>query len=121
MVTNVALQQTKELINQATSISGHTVGNGGRSGLVDDAEDLKAGNGTSNLGGVALRVIEVRRDSDDGLGDLLAEVGLSCVLHLAKDHGRDLLGLEDALLALELGLDDGLLVLLDDLSNTMQA
>jgi hypothetical protein len=38
---------------------------GGR--LVDDAEDIESGDATSGLGGGTLRVVEVRRDGDDGL------------------------------------------------------
>src|SRR5712692_8794303 len=47
-------------------------------GLVDDAEDLKTGDLTRVLGGLALLVVEVRGNGDDRLGDLLTEVGL-CV------------------------------------------
>ena len=32
------------------------------------------------------------RDGNDSVGDLLAEVGLSGLLHLGEDHGRDFLG-----------------------------
>jgi len=59
-----------------------TVGNGGSSGLVDDTEDVETGNGTGVLGGLSLVVVEVGRDSDDGLLDLLAELGLGNLLHL---------------------------------------
>ena len=59
-----------------------TIGNGSGGGLVDDTEDVEARNGTSILGSLTLVVVEVGRDSDDGLLDLLAELGLSNLLHL---------------------------------------
>ena len=59
-----------------------TVGDGGSGGLVDDTEDVEAGNGTSILGSLTLVVVEVGGDSDDGLLNLLAELGLSDLLHL---------------------------------------
>ncbi len=37
-----------------------------------------------------LRVVEIGRDGDDGLGDLLAEIGLGGFLQLGEDHGGDL-------------------------------
>jgi hypothetical protein len=59
--------------------------------------------------------VEVGRDGDDGVGNLLAQVRLGNLLHLAKNHGRNLLGSELLLLAVDLDLDDGLAVLLNDL------
>jgi hypothetical protein len=49
------------------------------------------------------------------VGDLLAEIGLSDLLHLAKNHGRHLLRSELLLLASDLDLDDGLAILVNDL------
>jgi hypothetical protein len=49
------------------------VGERRRGRLVDDAQDLEAGDLAGVLGRLALRVVEVRRDGDDRLGDLLAE------------------------------------------------
>ena len=61
-----------------------------RSGrLVDDAQDFQAGDAAGVLGGLALRVVEVGRHSDDGLGDGLAEVSFGIGLDLGQDHGAD--------------------------------
>jgi len=59
-----------------------TVGNGGSCRLVDDTEDIQASDGTSIFGSLALIVVEVGGDGDNGLLDLLAELGLSNLLHL---------------------------------------
>lgn len=59
-----------------------TVSNSGSSGLVDDTENVQASNGTGILGSLTLVVVEVGGDSDDGLLNLLAELGLSNLLHL---------------------------------------
>jgi hypothetical protein len=67
------------------------VGQRGRRRLVDDAQDLEARDLAGVLGRLALRVVEVGRHRDDGLRDLLAEVGLGVGLQLAQDEGRDLL------------------------------
>lgn len=86
------------------------IGDGSGSGLVDDAEDVKPSNRAGVLRSLALRIREVRRDGDDGLGDLVAEVVAGDILHLGEDHGGDLLGSERLRLTLVDNLDLGLLV-----------
>ena len=70
----------------------HAVRHGGGSGLVDDPFHVQAGDLAGILGGLALGVIEVGGDGDDGLGDALAQIGLGVRLQLLQDHGGNLLG-----------------------------
>ena len=66
------------------------VGQRGRGRLIDDAHHFEARDLAGVLGGLALRVIEVSRDGDHRLGDLLAQIGLGRFLQLGEDHGGDL-------------------------------
>ena len=52
----------------------HAVGQCSRGGLVDDAQNLKAGDLSSVLGRLALRVVEVGRDSDNSIAYRLTQV-----------------------------------------------
>ena len=61
------------------------VGERRRGRLVDDALDVEAGDAAGVLGRLALGVVEVGRDGDDRLGDLLAEVVLGGALELDED------------------------------------
>ena len=67
------------------------VGEGRRGRLVDDAQDVQARDLAGLLGGLALVVVEVRGDGDDGVRHGLAEVGLRVALELLEDAGADLL------------------------------
>ena len=61
---------------------------GGR--LVDDAQDVEAGDLAGVLGGLALRVVEVRGHRDHCVGHGLAEIRLGVGLELLQDHRREL-------------------------------
>ena len=63
------------------------VGERRRGRLVDDAQYLQTRNLAGVLGRLALRVVEVSGDGDDGLGDGLAELGFGGLLHLLQDEG----------------------------------
>ena len=87
------------------------VGQRGRGGLVDDPLDVHAGDLAGLLGGLALRVGEVRRHGDHRVGDGLAEVGLRVALQLLQHERADLLGGER--LVVDLRLPVGAHVALD--------
>jgi len=67
-----------------------TVGQRRRGRLVDDPLDVETGDPPGILGRLALGVVEVGRDGDDRVGDLLAEIGLRVGLELLQDHRADL-------------------------------
>ena len=69
----------------------HPVGKGRGRRLVDDPENLEPGDLAGVLGGLSLRVVEVRRDGDHRLGDPFAEELAGVVDQLPKHLRRDLL------------------------------
>jgi hypothetical protein len=91
------------------------VGESGGGGFVDDTENVETSDGSGVLCGSALSVVEVGGDGDNGVLDGLAEVALSNLLHLAKNHSRDLFGCERGLFLVNLDADAGLSTLVDDL------
>jgi hypothetical protein len=78
----------------------HAEGQGGRGGLVDDAQHVEPGQLPGRDGGGALRVVEIRGHGDHGVGDGHAQVALRVLFELAQDQRGKLLGGE--LLVLEL-------------------
>ena len=65
------------------------IGERGGSRLVDDAEHVEARDLAGVLGRGALRVVEISRHRDDGLGDRLAELGFRVGFELREDHRAD--------------------------------
>ncbi len=65
------------------------VGQRGRRRLVDDAQHLQPGDASGVAGGLALGVVEVGGDGDDGLLDVLAQVRLGVGAQLLQDHRAD--------------------------------
>jgi hypothetical protein len=74
------------------------IGEGGGGRLVDEAQNLEAGDSARVLGGLALVVIEVGGHGDHGLAHFAAQLSLGHTLHLAEHHGGDL-GQRELLLA----------------------
>mmetsp|Transcript_94321 Transcript_94321/g.172909 ORF Transcript_94321/g.172909 Transcript_94321/m.172909 type:complete len:283 (-) Transcript_94321:20-868(-) len=85
------------------------------SGLVDDSEHLHTRDSTRILCGLPLGVIEISRHGDDCMLHFLAQVVLSCLLHLHKNHCRDLLRRHCFVLTTDLDTDLGLATLVHDL------
>ncbi len=84
---------------------------GGGRRLVDDAQHVQTGDLAGLLGRLALGVVEVRRDGDDRVGHLLAQVRLGVPLQLLQHEGADLLRVE--VLAVQVDLPVGAHVALD--------
>ena len=59
--------------------------------LVDDAFDIQAGDAARVFGGLALRVVEIRRHGDHRVGDFFAQVIFCGLLHFAQNVSADLL------------------------------
>mmetsp|Transcript_36989 Transcript_36989/g.50041 ORF Transcript_36989/g.50041 Transcript_36989/m.50041 type:complete len:107 (-) Transcript_36989:65-385(-) len=64
----------------------HAVRDGSRRGFVDDALYRHAADCPCVLGGLALRVVEVRWDGDDRILDVFAQERLGRAPHLSQNH-----------------------------------
>ena len=89
----------------------HTVGQSGGGGLVDDTQDLQAGDLAGVLGGLTLSVGKVSGNGNDGLAHLAAQISFGVSLQLLQHHGGDLLG--GVLLAVDVHLVVGAHLTLD--------
>ena len=58
-----------------------------RGRLVDDAKNFEAGNFAGIFGCLALRVVKIGRDCNNGLGDFLAKMGFSGLFHFLQYEG----------------------------------
>ncbi len=68
-----------------------TICKGGRCRLVHNTANFKARNLAGLFCGLALRVVEVCRNSDNGFSHFLSEVVFCCFLHFLKNHSGDFL------------------------------
>src|SRR6266851_7010727 len=65
------------------------VGESRSGGLVDEAENFEAGDFAGVLGGLALGIVEIGGNGDDGAIDSFAEMGFGPVFQLTEDEGRN--------------------------------
>jgi len=91
------------------------VSQSGSGGLVHNTENIETSDSSGVLGGGTLSVVEVGGNGNDGVLDRLAKIALGHLLHLAQNHGGDLLGGEGLLLAVNRNGNLGLTALVDDL------
>mmetsp|Transcript_1594 Transcript_1594/g.2302 ORF Transcript_1594/g.2302 Transcript_1594/m.2302 type:complete len:327 (+) Transcript_1594:1405-2385(+) len=89
---NIEGTTTKIVDSDETLLLVTTISKGSGSGLVDDTLDIKTGNATGVLGGLTLGIVEVGRDSNNGLRNGMTKVSFGGFLHLGKSEGTDLTG-----------------------------
>mmetsp|Transcript_4982 Transcript_4982/g.7705 ORF Transcript_4982/g.7705 Transcript_4982/m.7705 type:complete len:223 (+) Transcript_4982:584-1252(+) len=90
------------------------VRNGSGCRLIDDAQNIHAGNGARILCGLPLGIVEISWHGDDCMLDLFPQIILGGLFHLREDHGRYLFRCHDLLLALYLDANHRLPALLRD-------
>ena len=66
------------------------VGERGGGRFVHQAQHFQTRDAAGILGGLALSIVEIGRNGDDGFGDRIPEKGLGILLQLAQYEGRDL-------------------------------
>mmetsp|Transcript_20468 Transcript_20468/g.28362 ORF Transcript_20468/g.28362 Transcript_20468/m.28362 type:complete len:236 (-) Transcript_20468:151-858(-) len=101
---------TTEIKDQDIPLSSRTllvqsVCNRSSSWLVDDSHAVKARDGGCVLSSLSLGVVEISRDGNDRVLNLLGQVCLCNLLHFDKNHGRNLFCRELFLLTLVINLN----------------
>ena len=76
--------------NRSRSFLIEAVGERPRGRLIDDAQDLEARDLAGVLGRLPLGIIEISRNGNDRLADLLAKIGFGGLLHLLQNEGGNL-------------------------------
>ena len=66
------------------------IGKGSGRGFVDDPQDIEAGNPARILGGLALAVVKIGRNRDDGIRDGFPQEILGRLFQMGQDKGRNL-------------------------------
>ena len=81
-----------EIVNRDQSflLGVQAIGQRGRGRLVEQADDVQTGQSARVLGGLALRVVEIRRNRDDGLVNVFAERSLGLISQGTQNQGRHL-------------------------------
>lgn len=80
-------------------------------GLIDDPQNIQPRNDSSIFGSLSLGVIEVGRNGNDCVLDGSSQVFLCDGLHFGKNHGRDLLWVEEFCFSFEFNLNHWFVVL----------
>mmetsp|Transcript_27977 Transcript_27977/g.41494 ORF Transcript_27977/g.41494 Transcript_27977/m.41494 type:complete len:438 (-) Transcript_27977:128-1441(-) len=88
----------------------HTVSNCSSGRLVDNTLNLHSRNSSSILGSLTLSIVEVSRNGNNSVMDILSEESLGGLLHLLQDHGGNLLGSEILLFSSNSNLNNRLVI-----------
>mmetsp|Transcript_8364 Transcript_8364/g.15160 ORF Transcript_8364/g.15160 Transcript_8364/m.15160 type:complete len:126 (-) Transcript_8364:94-471(-) len=74
-----------------------SISNGSSSRLINDTIYLKPSNFTCILGCLSLCIIEIGRNCNDGMLDLLSKIAFRSLFHFAQNHPTNLFGSKDSL------------------------